>query len=176
MFARAQLKTITNEHNWESFRKGVHLDAICKELPEVAEKILARFQAIESNLASLPFAINHGDLTPFNMYPKGVIDFEDSFLGPVGYDLGALIEHLNWFPEDSERYEYYRHYNFLPEQKQTLINMLDNMYLENGLPRLSGFLADLDFAKGVWFVVHLDRTPKLQQFRYSLIKELLSQH
>lgn len=172
-FARAQIHTITDEKDWGAFEAALYLEDLCEEIPEAAEKIRRHFERVKENLSVFPFALCHGDLTPLNMYPKGVIDFEDSFVGPIGYDLGALIEHLNWFPLDSDEYEYYRLYDFTPEQKSGLTAQIDELYQQHGLPKLSDHLADLDFAKGVWFAVRLGRAPKLEEFRHSLIKELV---
>lgn len=172
LFAEAQLKTSTSSKDWDSFTDGIHLDVIYNELPSQKEKISIAYKKVEERLSIFPFAIIHGDLTPFNVYPSGIIDFENSFMGPVGYDLGAVIEHLNWFPE-SKDFEYHRLYNFSPEQKKRLSDKIDSIYTKNGLPKLSDYLVDFNFTKGIWFAVKMDRTPKLQKFRYDLINNLI---
>ncbi len=171
-FTEAQLKTVTDLKDWKSFKQGIHLDILCKELPDKKEEIMNAYKQIEERLNVFPFVLTHGDMTPFNMYPKGMIDFEDSFMGPAGYDLGSIIEHLNWFPESHE-YEYYKLYTFTPEQKKKLTDAIDSVYIVHNLPKVSDYLADFDLAKGIWFAIRMDHTPLLQKFRYELINSLV---
>lgn len=172
VFAKAQLKTILPSNSDDSFSKGIKLDILCKELPDKAEEILNTYKKTVQNLKSFPSALLHGDLTPFNIYPNGVIDFEDSFTGPIGYDLGAIIEHVDWFPESKE-FELYRFYDFTVEQKKILSEAIDKIYLDHNLPQLSDYLPDFNFSKGVWFAVGMQHTPKLQKYRYNLIDSFL---
>ena len=174
LFAKAQLNTATSDKAWDSFKNGIHLDFIINELPDKEKEILRAYKMVGDRLSVLPFALVHGDLTPFNVYPKGVIDFEDSFVGSVGYDLGTIIEHLNWFPE-SRDFEYYKVYNFTVEQKKRISDMVDELYREYGLPRFSDYLDDLNFVRGVWFTVRNFRSPKLQKYRYKLFSEVIDQ-
>ena len=173
-FAHAQLQTITSFQDWNFFTDGIHLDLLCNELPGQKEKILNAYKKVEERLSVFPFALLHGDLTPFNIFPKGVIDFEASFMGPVGYDLGAIVEHSNWFPEPKD-FEYYRFYNFTDKQKKRLLDKFDSIYTNSGLPRLSDYLVDFNFTKGIWFAVRMDRAPKLQKYRYKLINQIIEE-
>lgn len=171
-FATAQLKTVTKDQPWEKFAVGVHLPEICQELPEEAGRIKQRWaQAIE-HLKVFPFAICHGDFGSFNTYPKGVIDLESSFLGPIGYDVGAWAGHAQWFPESSD-YEFYRLFNFTKAQKDRYFSTLDELYQQHELPRISDYIADWDFTKGIWSSARNHKAPKLQQYRYELFKKLL---
>ena len=130
------------------------------------------YQKTVKHLSGFPFVITHGDFTPFNIFPKGVIDFEDTFMGPAGYDVGSVSELYKWFPT-SRRYEFYRHYQFTRAQRTRYLYDMDSIYTEHGLPKISDYLGDFNFAKGVWFAVRMQRLPKLQQFRYKLLKSLL---
>ncbi len=171
-FGAAQIKTISSDQDWESFRNGIHLDIICRELPEYADRIVARYKQSEERLKAFPFGIMHGDFTPFNIYPKGVIDLEDSFVGPLGYDLGSFVEIQNWFPETSDD-EFHRVYKFTPEQRAKLISSIDDLYVNAGLAKISDYTEDFNLTKGIWFTVRMQSLPKLQQFRYELIKQLI---
>ncbi|MDB5259855.1 MAG: hypothetical protein JWN37_86 [Candidatus Nomurabacteria bacterium] len=171
-FTEAQLKTCTNNKKWYAFTKAIHLDLLCEELPEYKEKILEAYTQVQRKLERIPFVICHGDFGPFNIYPNGVIDFEDSFSGPLGYDIGGMIEHLNWFPESSE-YEFYRLYNFTPEQKSLLTGRIDEVYQMNNLPKLSDNLSEFNLLRGMWFAVRMGSYPKLQEFRHNLIKNII---
>lgn len=171
-FGAAQLKTISANKDWESFKNGIHLDIMCEELPDYADRIVARYKQSEARLNDFPFGICHGDLTPFNIYPAGVIDLEDSFQGPVSYDLGSFVEIQNWFPETSND-DFHRIYKFTPAQRTKLIESIDNLYLNAGLPKVSDYAADFDLIKGIWFTVRMHNLPKLQQFRFELLKQLI---
>jgi hypothetical protein len=171
-FAGAQIKSVLPDKNWPEFDKGIHLDTICEELPGEAERILAKYNKVKSRLSAFPFALCHGDFGPFNLYPKGMIDLESSFVGPVGYDVGAVVRHCDWFPE-SRDYEFYQLYNFNPEQKGLLTSKLDALYVQHSLPKLSEYLDDFNFLRGIWFAVKLGHTPKLREFRYSLLRSKL---
>lgn len=171
-FAEAQLRTIITVPDWDSFSKGIHLDYLILELPAEKDVIIDTFNLVKNKLSVFPFGLVHGDLTTFNIFPKGIIDFEDQFLGPVGYDIGAVVEHLNWFPEDKSC-ERFRSYNFSFEQKRKLVDRLDEVYLKHNLPKISNYLADFDFMKGIWFTVRMNPWPKLQAFRYKLMRSLI---
>jgi hypothetical protein len=168
----AQLKTATSVKDWESFRKGIHLDLICQELPGEKDKILRRYRQAEERLNAFPFGIQHGDLTPFNIYPDGIIDLEDSFMGPMGYDLGAFSEIHRWFPEMSED-EFHNVYKFTTGQKIEFTQRIDMAYLDAGLPKPSDYKEDFNFTKGVWFTVRMQSLPILQQFRYEIIRSMI---
>ncbi len=170
-FTLAQLKTITGDKEWSNFEHTIHLDLLCSEIPENKEKIIDTYNKHKKKLEIFPFVIIHGDLTPFNIYPTGIIDFENSSVGPAGFDLGAIIQHLFWFPESTE-YEYYRLYNFSPEQVDLFLKTIDQIYIEHGLPKISDYLPEFNFTKGLWFTANNRYSPKLAQFRYSLIRTL----
>lgn len=171
-FAEAQIKTATEKKNWTLFEKGTHLDLILQELPQYKEIIRNKFEKIEKNLEILPFVLSHGDFNAHNIYPKGVIDFEDSFMAPLGYDLCTSIFHLDWFPEAKE-YEFYRVYDYTSEQKNKLLDMFDDIFTKNGFPKFSDYIKDLAFTRGTWSTVRMHHAPKLQAFRYKLFKSLL---
>ena len=172
-FATAQLNTKIENKDWTAFEHGIHLAIILGEMPELREKILQKYESIKSRISALPFVRCHGDFTPFNTYPEGVIDFEAAFTGPAGYDLGGLIELWNWFPT-SRDYEFYQLYNFTSAQRQELLDATDLLYTGHGLPKPSNYLPEFNFLKGIWFVVRMHHTPKLQQFRYNQFKKLLN--
>ncbi len=172
-FAKAQIKTISENQDWAEFRKGIHLDLICDELPDNKLKILNTYLSAEKKLKVFPFAIQHGDLTPFNVYPKGIIDLEDSFRGPVGYDLGSFTEIQNWFPEKSND-EFYKNYKLTDNQIKNYTETIDTLYSEHKLPLLSSYKEQFNLTKGIWFTVRMHALPDLQSYRYDLIKELIA--
>ena len=169
-FARAQLTTRTETKDYEEFATGVLLERLCNELPDYAEKLRSRFEKVRERTAMLPFVITHGDFNPNNLYPEGVIDLEDSFHGPYGYDLVSAFSHINYFP-NSKDYEYYAKYRFTADQKRQYYERLDAISIEADLPSLSEFEEDFEFCRAIWLVADNPNTPKLQKFRYDLIIE-----
>ena len=169
-FAKAQLRTRSKEGNYAEFADGIHLDVLCKELPEQASKIQAVFERTKEKFAAFPFVVTHGDFNPNNLYPTGVIDLEDSFRGPFGHDLiGALI-HIDYFPESTD-FEYFAKYRFSREHKREYFELLDRISAEAGLQPLSEFQYEFEFTRAIWLLVRMHAWPKLQKFRYDLFTE-----
>lgn len=169
-FARAQLRTKTSDRNFEEFADGIHLDSLCQELPQYAEKIQIRFREIQERTAGLPFVISHGDFNPHNLYAGGAIDLEDSYHAPFGHDLIGGIVSIDYFP-DSEEFEYFARYRFSEEQKAKYLEFLDGICDEQSLPKLSDFQSDFEFTRAVWLLVSMHKWPKLQKFRYDKFTE-----
>ncbi len=172
VFAKAQLASASSKKDWGGFRSGIHLDLIIDELPNLKEEILNTYNESEKRLADFPFGILHGDLTPFNVYPDGIIDLEDSFVGPVSYDVGSFIVIQNWFPEKSDD-QFHHVYKFTEEQMQFYTNTIDEIYKEKALPLISNYIHEFDVTKGIWFAVRMHNLPKLQRFRYNLIEKMV---
>lgn len=173
-FARAQLRTQTPDRNFEGFADGVHLDILCQELPEHAEKIQSRFREIQERTTKLPFVISHGDFNPHNLYPRGAIDLEDSYHAPFGHDLIGGIVSIDYFP-DSQEFEYFAKYRFSEEQRTQYFTLLDEICDEHNLPRLSDFQSDFEFTRATWLLVRMHKWPKIQKFRYDkFIEKFLS--
>lgn len=164
-FARAQLRTQTPERDFEGFADGIHLDILCRELPEHAEKIQARFKEMQERTAHLPFVISHGDFNPHNLYAGGAIDLEDSYHAPFGHDLIGGIVSIDYFP-DSQEFEYFAKYRFSEEQKKQYLRLLDGICEEHALPKLSDFQEDFEFTRATWLLVRMHKWPKIQKFRY----------
>lgn len=166
-FARAQLSTTSTEHA-DELAKGIWLDVLCSEIPEHAPALRERFARAQENLAELPRVLTHGDCNQFNLHPEGVIDFEDSFSAPYGYDVLSALVHIDSFPDPGD-YEYYAKYRFTPEQRSVYLAMLDAVSKEHNLPPISRFLDDFAFCRAVWLAADIPMLPKLQQFRFDFV-------
>lgn len=167
-FAKAQLTTRSEEKDFNVFADGIHLDILCSELPQYKDKIMALFESISYRLADFPFVITHGDFNPNNLYPAGVIDLEDSFYGPFGFDLITALVHINYFPDDNKGYEFFARYRFTEKQEQLYFELVDTIATEAELQPLSHFKKDFEFCRASWNVVRMGKWPKIQQFRYDL--------
>ncbi|MEO5646128.1 MAG: aminoglycoside phosphotransferase family protein, partial [Candidatus Paceibacterota bacterium] len=170
LFARAQLSTRSETKGYAEFAKGIWLGQLCEEMPENAEAIITRFEKLRKHTEQLPFVLTHGDFNPNNLYPGGVIDLEDAFPGPYGYDLVSAISHIESFPT-SEGYEYLAKYHFTEAQIQEFSERLNVISKEAGLVPLSEFWNDFEFCRAVWLAADIPNTPKLQQFRYTFVIE-----
>ncbi|MBU1292928.1 aminoglycoside phosphotransferase family protein [Patescibacteria group bacterium] len=167
-FAKAQLSTATAERDFAVFMDGILFSALCEELPEYAERLRLRFGKVRERVSQIPFVLTHGDFNPNNLYPTGVIDLEDSFFAPYGYDVVSAISHIDSFP-DSHEYEFFAKYRFTTEQKDTYLQRLDTFSEKAGLPKLSLFREDLEFCRAIWLAAKIPHTPKLQRFRYDFV-------
>ena len=165
-FARAQLRTQTSKRTFEEFADGVHLDILCQELPQYAEKIKARFKEVQERATELPFVISHGDFNPHNLYAGGAIDLEDSCHAPFGHDLIGGIVSIDYFP-DSPEFEFFAKYRFSEKQRKDYLELLDGICNEQNLPKLSDFKTDFEFTRATWLLVRMDKWPKIQKFRYN---------
>lgn len=169
-FGRAQLKSIVPAKDFEEFTRGIHLDILCQELPHYSEAIRSRFRQCIERFSPFPFVITHGDFNPNNLYAEGVIDLEDSFYGPFGFDLMTALVHINYFP-DSPEYEYTARYRFTPAQSREYLAAIDLIATDAHLPRLSEIKDDFEFCRASWSLVRMHQWPRLQQFRYELFRQ-----
>lgn len=170
-FLRAQIGTAQAPAP-DSYREGTHLDVMKAELPAYAERIEARFQRSLAATAGLPYVVTHGDFNPSNMYPEGVIDIEDSFRAPLGYDLVTALYTIDWFP-DSPEYEYVAQYRFGTPDKERFLAMCDRVLIEHGLPALTPRYDDFAFARAAWMTARMHQWPKIQAWRY---QKFISSH
>lgn len=166
-FAEAQLRTARTKGSLPSFKKGIHLDEIVKEMPTYKARIKNKYKRIEKRLSKLPFVLTHGDFNAFNLYPKGVIDLEDVFYAPAGFDLITNIFHNDYFPNKGP-YEFHRGFLFTKQQKTRYVRMMDELYVAHGLPKLSAYVEDFEFCRAIWMVARMHKWPKIQKFRYDL--------
>ena len=172
IFAEAQLKTLESREAFNEFYKGIHVDVLEEELPELKDTIRLAVEKLQKGTASLPTVLSHGDLNPHNLFKKGVIDFGSSFHAPAGYDLITNLYHIYNFPADSS-HENARRYDFTAEQRAEYLSTMDKIYEKHHLPKVSDFLNHFIFARAIWSAVKMDHYPKLQAWRYEQFKKIL---
>ncbi len=149
----------------DNFALGIHLDIIRTELPQYAISLGQKFERICERLANFPYVISHGDFNASNILPLGVIDLEDSFTAPLGFDAVSPISTIEWFPDGTE-YEFFARYRFSDSERSAYFAMCDSVSLAAGFPAISPFYDDLAFCRGVWSCVRMHEWPKLQKWRY----------
>ncbi len=173
-YAEAQLKAPPPPANLRGFKPAIHIRTLCRELPEYAARIEARFSEITKRLSVFPTVLSHGDFNPQNLFANGIIDLEHAFQGPWGYDIATALVHINQFP-DSKEYEYFARYRFSDAQHAEYLAVFDALAVRNNLPKISDYLHDFEFCRAVWSSVRMAEHPKLQKWRYELfVSQFLS--
>lgn len=174
-FTRAQLKTAENNKIFENFYFGIHVDYLIEELPHLQNKIVAGFEKLKTRISPLPLVITHGDFNPHNFLENGVIDFENIFSAPAGYDIVSNVYHSFLFPKEGD-FEIIRRYEFLDDQINDYFSLINFVYTENNLPKLSDFAEDFMFGRMIWSAVRMQRCPKIQAWRYKKFEEILENY
>ena len=169
-FIRAQVSATVDVPEGLSLRGLIRPETLAEELPEYGEKIVRLFDEAVSAVASLPPVLTHGDFNPHNLFPRAVIDFEQTYCAPAGYDAVTNIFSINYFPA-SRNYEYYRWYSFTPEQERLYYTLLDRLYTEAGLPAISEYRKHFEYFRAVWATKQNFGAPKLRVWRYELFKK-----
>ena len=170
----AQLKSRTPRWSADEFAIGVRIDDLSRELPAYAKAIKRRFDTALERLTKLPGALQHGDCNPANMYTLGIIDIEDSFTGPLGYDVISALISIEWSPQTRD-YEFYAQYRFTEEQKNAYLKVFSTIMKRARLPDIAQYRDDLAFSRALWLCSGMHEWPRIQQWRFEkLIREYLS--
>lgn len=164
-YLRAQIRS-TIPADGAAFACGVHLDLIVKELNQYSISLPDKFNRILQKLSDFPYVFSHGDFNAANMFPSGIIDFEDAFPAPFGFDAVTVLANIEWFPLE-DTYEYYARYRFTNAQKEAYLTMCDGVAKDVGLPPISFFYDDFIFCRAIWSTVRMHEWPKLQAWRYN---------
>jgi thiamine kinase-like enzyme len=168
--AKTRLPRDTNE-----FLDRMHVVRLCKELPTFASKIQEKTTQHLEAISQFPFVLSHGDLSPNNMLPKGIIDLEDTLPAPFGYDAVSALMTYEWFPEDGDFEFPITFYDFTEKQKAKYLAMCDEVSANNSFPRISDHLKDFDFFRAVWLTEGMAEWPKSKKYRNErFIKEYLN--
>ncbi len=153
---------------------GLHVDWLTDELPELKEKILKRLELVQEKLKVFPFVFSHGDYNPYNIFPDGVIDFEDGFYAPIIFDVYGLFVYPIHFPLKKDiELEINGRYRYTETQRIKYFTEMDKILLEHGFPKGSDFFEEIKFLKGIWLAVRMQKWPKMQEYRYKMFGELL---
>ena len=151
---------------------GIHLEEISSVQPEDARRLRARFDLAMHRLASMPVVACHGDLNPQNMFADGIIDFEDAFAGPLGYDQVSAIYTTELNPVGAQ-YEFPAHYRFSADQISRYYRAIDERFVAAGSPALSTVRRDLEFCRSVWAAHGMDAWPQTQAWRFRHLEMFL---
>jgi len=175
-FTTAQLSDQeSGVRNEKEFLQGFRIDTIIEELPALKEDVLKAFNKFKTRVSIFPIVLTHGDLNPYNFLPKGIIDLENTFYGPAGYDLISNIFTIYFFPKKGN-YERVRRYEFTNTQLADYLRDMDKLYASFKLPSLSEHKEDYVFARSIYSAVRMQSLPKLQKWRYKLFKKILAEY
>lgn len=72
-----QAKSVTD------FAHGILIEQLISEKPDWTDRIHALFTQIQNRLSVFPSVFVQGDCNPRNLFPKGIIDFDAGFIGPL---------------------------------------------------------------------------------------------
>lgn len=175
-FRTAQLKILKTPINWDRVYKGVGFGDILKELPKYKTKLETVWTYMCKKLEDFPATYCHGDFTSHNIMPQGVIDHEDHFEGPFGYDLITAITPAYWFPPDQSCGSYARRYQFSPTQKEEFFNRFDIFQYGEKRFNLKDYFSPLFFLRATWWSVRNYKNPKKQEWRYQKYIYLLEKY
>lgn len=170
----AQLKSKRETWDVGEFASGANVTKFARELPVYRAEIEAKFVEAAERLKKLPGTLLHGDCNAANMYEGGIIDLEDSFYGPVGYDQISALVSIEWSP-DTRDHEFYAQYKFTAEQKTTYLKALNAVGKKAGVTDLGTYAGDLALCRAIWLCSGMAKWPRIQQWRYEkFIHEYLS--
>ncbi len=151
-FLAAQLKPSCRQPGPSKLREGVRLGNVLRENPDLPEDLFERAVAkAEERTRDLPLVLTHGDLTPFNVLPVGVIDFEERFVAPAGYDAITCVTFQQFWdhplPDGSGTM---RSYDFSRTQIDGYLRGMDAACAAACAPALSPFFDDFLMLKAIW--------------------------
>ncbi|MES2202983.1 MAG: phosphotransferase [Patescibacteria group bacterium] len=172
-YLTAQTKAVA-DGDAATFIEKVQVNRLCKELPEYAERIQAKASEHLKLLSRFPFVLSHGDLSPNNLFPEGIIDLEDSLSAPFGYDAVCALMTGDWYPGDVEFEFEVTPYYFTPAQKAEFLDMCDNVSTTAGFPPISSSIESFSFFRAAWLTANMGEWPKTQKYRHDrFIREYL---
>ena len=169
-FAEAQLCMRVSLPDPAAFASGIEIDLLMLEFPVWRSKVSRCFDEAIGSLHAFPYVVSHGDFNAHNMFPAGVIDLDDAFLAPAGYDLISALVHTEYFAPDPT-HDLMQRYTFSPTQRARYLSTLDDLYIQAGLPRPSDFLHHFEFCRAVWLCVGMHDHPHMRAFRMARLKE-----
>jgi len=161
----AQLKARREAWDVGEFAAGANVTKFARELPVYRAEIEAKFVAAAERLKKLPGTLLHGDCNAANMYEGGIIDLEDSFIGPVGYDQISALMTIEWSPATRD-FEFYAQYAISGDQKASYLKALNTVGKKAGITDLGKHAADLAFCRAIWLCSGMAEWPRIQQWRY----------
>lgn len=150
-FLTAQLKLSSRQDQPTQLRRGIQLENVLHQNPDVADLLQQAVAKAEDRMQALPLVLTHGDLSPFNILPGGVIDFEARFIAPAGLDAITCIAFQRlWDHPTPQGTGTMRLWDFTSHQIAYFLAQADTLFLAEGLPALSIYFDDFLMLKAIW--------------------------
>ncbi len=134
-------------HNINSLDEVISISNVMKNNEpsyKIKESFIRAYEKAKQRVMSLPWGYIQPDLNAFNILPNGIIDFELSGFGPVGYDVLTNIYFNRMWP--SEKIAYI----FTDNQIIKYIKEVDKIAIKKGLPLISQYIDDFLVLKTIW--------------------------
>jgi hypothetical protein len=150
-FLAAQINPSCRQSGPSELRAGIQLGNVVSENPDVADLLEQAVAKAEQRLQKLPLVLTHGDLSPFNIMPSGIIDFEERFVAPAGLDaVTSIAFHQLWDHPKPDGTGTMRLWDFSRRQVAEFLSEADALFAAQGLPLLSPLFDDFLMLKAIW--------------------------
>ena len=150
-FLAAQIKPSCRQSGPSELRGGIQLENVLHQNPELTGLLEQAVAKAEERIGALPMVLTHGDLSPFNIMPGGVIDFEARFVAPSGLDaVTAIAFQRLWDHPKPSGTGTMRLWDFSRQQIADFLSQADALFAAQGLPPLSAFFDDFLMLKAIW--------------------------
>jgi hypothetical protein len=150
-FLAAQINPSCRQPGPSELRAGIQLGNVVSENPDVADLLEQAVTKAEDRLQILPLVLTHGDLSPFNIMPSGIIDFEERFVAPAGLDpVTSIAFHQLWDHPKPDGTGTMRLWDFDHQQVTTFLAQADAIFAAQGLAALSVYFDDFLMLKAIW--------------------------
>jgi len=150
-FLAAQINPSCRQSGPSELRVGIQLANVLHRNPDVAGVLQQAVAKTEKRTQVLPLALTHGDLSPFNILPGGVIDFEERFVALAGLDAVTCIAFQQlWDHPKPDGTGTMRLWDFSRRQVADFLSQADTLFAAQGLPLLSVFFDELLMLKAIW--------------------------
>lgn len=150
-FLAAQIKPCCRQSGPSELRVGIRLGNVLSQNPDLADSFDRAITQAENSMQELPLVLTHGDLSPFNILPGGVIDFEERFVAPAGLDaITSIAFQQLWDHPKPEGTGTMRLWNFSSRQIADFLSQAGALFAAEGLPPLSAFFDNFLMLKAIW--------------------------
>ncbi len=150
-FLAAQINPSCRQTGPSELRSGIQAANVLHQNPDLSELLEQAVAKAEVRLQELPLVLTHGDLSPFNILPGGVIDFEVRFIAPAGLDaVTAIAFQRLWDHPKPDGTGTMRLWDFDHQQVTAFLAQVDAIYLAQGLPALSAYFDVFLMLKAIW--------------------------
>jgi len=173
----AQIQTLKPANARAPRLRPLKIDRLLGEAPWLRSAVNATIRRAFARLAAVPLCVCHGDFNPYNMFSDGVVDFEHSFNGWLGYDAVYNLVHSQLFPISAVGVQPSRTYSFTTEQVDRYIQLADSLCQAHHIMPLSDRLDDLAALRCLKSAANTVRTgapfASLQRWRRAELPRLL---